>query len=278
MPRKEFEAFTRLDASDVNTFLMDQSVMTFGSATARDAAIDTPVEGQVTYLTDIDSLTVYNGTQWVTNRPVMSFAGTAARGSAISSPVEGMTTYLEDLDVLEVYSGSVFQAPYGLIPVATIPFTTASSVNVDNVFSSKYTNYKIVINIDTASAGGQLTVFFRDSTPADIGTTNSVTFFAFDTGTAITSVASGGNQLGRPLGSGATGGMNYFDLNLNNPASTSRRILWGTYVGQTTDSGGRDVIALVRNSQNSATPAAGIRLAIASGTITGSIRVYGLRN
>ena len=106
MPRKEFEAFTRLDASDVNTFLMDQSVMTFGSATARDAAIDTPVEGQVTYLTDIDSLTVYNGTQWVTNRPVMTFAGTAARGSAIPSPVEGMAAYLEDSNLVSLYDGT----------------------------------------------------------------------------------------------------------------------------------------------------------------------------
>jgi hypothetical protein len=30
MPRKEFDAFTRLDASDINTYLMDQSVMVFG--------------------------------------------------------------------------------------------------------------------------------------------------------------------------------------------------------------------------------------------------------
>jgi len=109
MPRKEFEAFTRLDASDVNTFLMDQSVMSFGSAIARDAAIDTPVEGQVTYLTDIDSLTVYNGTQWVTNRPVMNFAGTAARGSAIPSPVEGMAAYLNDSNILSLYDGSAWK-------------------------------------------------------------------------------------------------------------------------------------------------------------------------
>jgi hypothetical protein len=64
MPRKEFEAFTRLDASDVNTFLMDQSVMTFGSATARDAAIDTPVEGMVAYLNDSNTMSIYDGSAW----------------------------------------------------------------------------------------------------------------------------------------------------------------------------------------------------------------------
>jgi hypothetical protein len=64
MPRKEFEGFTRLDASDVNTYLMDQSVMTFGSATARDAAIDTPVEGMAAYLNDSNILSLYDGSAW----------------------------------------------------------------------------------------------------------------------------------------------------------------------------------------------------------------------
>jgi hypothetical protein len=74
MPRKEFEAFTRLDASDVNSFLMDQSVMTFGSATARDVAIDTPVEGMVTYLENSKTIEAYNSTAWIT----VANAGTAS--------------------------------------------------------------------------------------------------------------------------------------------------------------------------------------------------------
>jgi hypothetical protein len=64
MPRKEFESFTRLDASDVNTYLMDQSVMTFGGTAARGSAIPTPVEGMVTYLEDSNSLQLYDGDGW----------------------------------------------------------------------------------------------------------------------------------------------------------------------------------------------------------------------
>jgi hypothetical protein len=64
MPRKEFESFTRLDASDVNTFLMDQSVMTFASSAARGSAIPSPVEGMVTWLNDENALQVYDGSQW----------------------------------------------------------------------------------------------------------------------------------------------------------------------------------------------------------------------
>jgi hypothetical protein len=106
MPRKVFTAGEVLAAADVNSFLMDQTVMTFASSAARGSAIGTATEGMVTYLNDIDALSVFNGTQFVTNRPIMTFAGTAARGSAIPSPVEGMTTYLEDLDRYDSYSGT----------------------------------------------------------------------------------------------------------------------------------------------------------------------------
>jgi hypothetical protein len=108
MPRKVFTAGEVLAAADVNSFLMDQTVMTFAGTAARGSAIGTAVEGMVTYLTDIDALSVYNGTQFITNRPIMTFAGTAARGSAIPSPVEGMTTYLNDSDSLQIHNGTSF--------------------------------------------------------------------------------------------------------------------------------------------------------------------------
>ena len=74
MPRKEFVAFTRLDASDVNTYLMDQSVMTFASSGARGSAIASPTEGMVTYLEDSNTIEAYNSTTWVT----VGNAGTAS--------------------------------------------------------------------------------------------------------------------------------------------------------------------------------------------------------
>jgi hypothetical protein len=74
MPRKEFESFTRLDASDVNTYLMDQSVMTFAGTAARGSAIATPVEGMVAYLEDSNTIEAYNSTAWVT----VANAGTAS--------------------------------------------------------------------------------------------------------------------------------------------------------------------------------------------------------
>jgi hypothetical protein len=64
MPRKQFDAFTRLDASDVNSFLMDQSVMSFADTAARGSAIPSPVEGMAAYLNDSNILSLYDGSAW----------------------------------------------------------------------------------------------------------------------------------------------------------------------------------------------------------------------
>lgn len=50
-----------LTASNVNTFLMEQSVMVFASASARNVAIASPSSGMFAYLTDENSLYYYNG-------------------------------------------------------------------------------------------------------------------------------------------------------------------------------------------------------------------------
>jgi hypothetical protein len=64
MPRKVFTAGEVLAAADVNSFLMDQTVMTFAGTAARGSAIGTATEGMVTWLNDQNALQVYDGTAW----------------------------------------------------------------------------------------------------------------------------------------------------------------------------------------------------------------------
>lgn len=64
MAYKVFANGFALNASELNTYLMNQSVMVFANAAARTAAF-TPTEGMVTYLEDTNALEVYNGTAWV---------------------------------------------------------------------------------------------------------------------------------------------------------------------------------------------------------------------
>jgi hypothetical protein len=63
--RKVFTAGDVLTASDVQNYLMDQTVMNFAGTAARSSAIATPTEGMVTYRQDVDNLETYNGTSWL---------------------------------------------------------------------------------------------------------------------------------------------------------------------------------------------------------------------
>ncbi len=67
---KLFTAGSKLTAAQVNTYLMDQSVMRFADATARSAAFggaDEPTlaEGMVSYLMDTNTISVWDGSAWV---------------------------------------------------------------------------------------------------------------------------------------------------------------------------------------------------------------------
>jgi hypothetical protein len=65
MAYKTFVSGTPALASDINTYLMNQSVMVFTNAAARDATLTSPTEGMVTYLTASDHYTIYNGSTWI---------------------------------------------------------------------------------------------------------------------------------------------------------------------------------------------------------------------
>ena len=65
MPRKQWVAYEKVTAADVNANLSDQSVMRFASSSARSSAIPSPTEGMVSWLDDANALEVYDGSAWV---------------------------------------------------------------------------------------------------------------------------------------------------------------------------------------------------------------------
>lgn len=65
MAYKTFQNGYPLPASDLNNYLMNQSVIVFADSAARTAALASPTEGMVTYLEDDNTLYVYTGADWV---------------------------------------------------------------------------------------------------------------------------------------------------------------------------------------------------------------------
>jgi hypothetical protein len=83
--RKQWAAYDRLTAQDLNTYLADQVVMSFADAGARDAAIPSPVAGMACYLTTLDQLQLYTAAGW----RVYGFPGQATR---VVSATKAMTS------------------------------------------------------------------------------------------------------------------------------------------------------------------------------------------
>jgi hypothetical protein len=66
MSYKTFVSGEILTASDVNTYLMKQSVPSFATTGDRDVAITSASEGQTAYIESNDTYTFYNGSSWQT--------------------------------------------------------------------------------------------------------------------------------------------------------------------------------------------------------------------
>lgn len=64
MSFKTWAVGEKLTASDVNSYLMQQSVMYFATTTARNSAISSPVEGMIAYIEDSNIYTFYDGSAW----------------------------------------------------------------------------------------------------------------------------------------------------------------------------------------------------------------------
>jgi hypothetical protein len=102
LPRKTFVASEILTASDVNEFLMDQSVMVFAGTAARGSAIPSPSEGMVTYREDDDLVEVYNGSSFVPVGGILRVVSTTKTNAStfvvnfdnISSDIPGLTASL----------------------------------------------------------------------------------------------------------------------------------------------------------------------------------------
>jgi hypothetical protein len=121
MPRKTFVAGEVLLAQDVNQFLMDQSVMNFATSAARSSAIPTPTEGMTSYI---------------------STTGTAS------------------IPQIETYTGSQWQTPYGLTLLNSTSIPAATQVSVNNVFTSAYRNYLVLIDV-TKHTGSTINLSMR---------------------------------------------------------------------------------------------------------------------
>ncbi len=124
MAYKVFSNGSVLNASDLNDYLMKQSVMVFSNSTARSSALTSPTEGMMTYLEDTNRFQYYNGTSWqdlsdeatgwsdksANYSIVASDLGTTIRstGSAITITIDNVLTQQGDrIDFIQAGTGQI---------------------------------------------------------------------------------------------------------------------------------------------------------------------------
>jgi hypothetical protein len=235
MPRKVFTAGEVLAAADVNSFLMDQTVMTFAGTAARGSAIGTATEGMYAHLNDTDTLTYYNGSAWV-NR----------EGAALTL-------------------------------INTTSFTGVTSQSVNNVFTSTYDNYRIMISITNMATDGLLTMKMRAS-GSDTSTgyyTNVMGILENGTAENMTAANTSSWSINDIDGVSATGATNSTVIELFNP---ERNIP----TSATLVANGQNAAGFLRGFAGglwsaTATSFDGFTIGQA-GNIAGTIRVYGYKN
>jgi hypothetical protein len=209
---------------------------------------------------------------------VSVYATEAARSSAIPTPTTGMVTYVGDtgtdpstIPQLEIYTGSAWKTPYALTQVADVTFTGVGAVNVTNVFSAAYDNYRIIYR-STKSAS--LLSVMR----LLVGTTPDTTSGNYDYGTLD-------QDSGTVAGSDSNSDAFYLNIanaesqfgtiELIQPFSTSETFIQSFNVTGGVSSSAKTRFLNGKHRQN--TSFNGFSLFVFTGTITGNIKVYGYR-
>jgi hypothetical protein len=165
-------------------------------------------------------------------------------------------------------------APYGLELIASVPFTAAASASFDNVFTSEYTNYKIIFDLDASGSGVDIRLRLRDGgVPTSTSSYRNgllIVGAADSFGGAFTSTNSVTETFCFIARSSTLSESTSGDLTVYSPTLIRRTKMTSHCTGRALQVGGFETTVT--------TSFDGFEIFGSSGTLTGTIRVYGWRN
>jgi hypothetical protein len=272
---KEFTTGDVLTAADANGYLASQVVMVFADATARTAAIASPQEGMISFLKDTNATQYYSGSAWVsisagstspltTKGDVYTYSTTDAR---IGVGANGTVLTADSVET----TGLKWAAPAsGLTLITTASPSSSATTNINNCFSATYQNYVILMSV-TGTTDANISMRLRAS-----GTDSSTNYTVQNltcVGAVVTATrdASATSWIG---GFQRASGRSFSTINVSNPfAAAASSVL----VTSQDPSGGASQFHEA-GAHSTATSYDGITFFVTAGSITGSIRVYGVQN
>jgi hypothetical protein len=311
-----FKTFTTgevLTAGDVNGYLM-QGINVFTNATARDAAITAPAEGQFAFTKDNNSLWYYDGAAWVASGATGDIEGVTAGVGISGGGTSGTVTITNSMATEITASGDIIvgtgSGTFDNLPIGTTgqlltadtsvspykikwatPAASASgltlitrqsfsgvadtSTTFDGCFSTTYKNYQIVIeNIESSTNNAMLYLQWRYAGP----TTQASAYYG-----SVTNFDHNGATTNTTI----AGAAQISVCKIGNSGSGTNGNVGNYYVSRVGDSGKP---AITGQGAGNATTGAfnlgctqdtqrtytGFILSAAAGNITGTVAVYGL--
>jgi hypothetical protein len=204
----------------------------------------------------------------------MVFDDSATRATAIGTAnfSEGMVTYTKDDDAIQVYDGSDFVgvgSDAGLIHINTQTFSAVSSVNVDNVFTSDYKNYRIVLRATNSAAS--ITSRFRASGTPESGNVY-VRNYLIGESTSVEAANTTATTFG------FTQSATFFLTNIYAVADIYGPQLSENTFSLSTFRSEAPSLGLAATRVNTSTAYDGIEFNVGSGTTTGSFSIFGYKD
>ena len=214
---------------------------------------------------------------WI-NTGIPVFATTTTRDAAFGGAGEktlaqGQYAYIEATSSLMVYSGSAWiTVGAGMACVkAETAFSAVASFSADNVFTSNYTNYKIICRL-TGTTGGTVSLQLRTGGVAATTNYNFQRLSVSGGGTTATRTTASASFT---VGAGSTGSfMESFFMELTGPQLAEATTINNLFTASDTSYAFPDFFQIVGN-HSTATSYDGFAITAATGTITGSYTVYG---
>lgn len=217
----------------------------------------------------------------ITNSGIPVFANSTDRtnsfgGTGEKTLAEGQFAYLEDDNKTYYYDGAAWQqvGASGFVVVKSeTAFSAASSVTADNVFTSTYRNYRLVVNYTTTGAAGIRIRVRAGGTSVSTTTYNEQTFTSSNTTNAGSRGASGTSVV---LGFN-TGGTfpSSFDAMIFNPQVATPTTFFSN-CAQHDGAMTVPIIAIASGNNSNSTSYDGFELLLSSGTMTGNYTLYGM--
>lgn len=162
--------------------VLKRSVLSYSSASTRNATLTSPVEGMTTWLQDVNRIEVYNGSSWVVPPPVITTATTgltAETGWSVSSFIGRRASGISTIVVLitrtggtlnESSAGSGNLSPEPLI--GTLPSAWRPPETINTLYATGAVDGEAIIN-----DAGEITLR-TISGNAGIGTNDNVRMMA----------------------------------------------------------------------------------------------------